>query len=84
MFKKYCYDKGIKHTLNAFASPKSNGQAERYNKTILNSLKAQNLKYDDREWNNQLGKIQWALNNTVQKTTGRRPSKVMFGMFMNG
>lgn len=82
-FKKYCYSKGIKHILNAVASPKSNGQVERYNRTILNSLKAQNLRYDEKDWDNQLGKIQWGLNNTVQKTTGRRPAEVMFGVSMN-
>lgn len=84
IFKRYCYDKGIKHILNAVASPKSNGQVERYNRTILNSLKAQNLRHDEKEWDNELGKIQWGLNNTVQKTTGRRPAEVMFGTFMNG
>lgn len=83
LFKRYCYDKGIKHILNAVASPKSNGQVERYNRTILNSLKALNLRHDERDWDNQLGKIQWGLNNTVQKTTGRRPSEVMFGTSMN-
>lgn len=82
-FRKYCYNKGIKHILNAVASPKSNGQVERYNRTILNSLKAQNLKHDEKDWDNQLGKIQWGLNNTVQKTTNRRPAEIMFGTCMN-
>lgn len=83
-FKRYCYDKGIKQILNAVASPKSNGQVERYNRTILNSLKAQNLKFDERDWDTQTGKVQWGLNNTVQKTTGRRPAEVMFGTCMAG
>ncbi|CAG9137645.1 unnamed protein product [Plutella xylostella] len=52
--EKYCYHKGIKHILNAVASPKSNGQVERYNRTILNSLKAQNLRHDERDWDNQI------------------------------
>lgn len=82
-FRKYCYHKGIKHILNAVASPKSNGQVERYNRTILNSLKAQNLRHDERDWDNQIGRVQWGLNNSVQKTTGRRPTEVMFGTCMN-
>lgn len=84
LFKRYCYDKGIKHILNAVASPKSNGQVERYNRTVLSSLTAQNLRCDEKEWDSQLGKIQWGCNNTVQKTTGRKPAEVMFGTHMNG
>ncbi|KAG6464791.1 hypothetical protein O3G_MSEX014731 [Manduca sexta] len=83
-FKRYCHDKGVKHILNAVSSPKSNGQVERYNRTILNSLKAQTLNNDERDWDSQVGKIQWGLNNTVQKTIGRKPVEVMFGTFMNG
>jgi transposase InsO family protein len=82
-FKKYCYDKGIRHVLNAVASTKSNGQVERYNRTILSSLTVQNLKNDEREWDYQLGKIQWGFSNTVQKTTGRKPAEVLFGTLIN-
>lgn len=82
-FKRFCIDKGIKHVLNAVASPRSNGQVERYNRTIMDSLKAFTMKYGEKEWDKQLGKIQWGLNNTVQKTTGRTPSEVLFGTGMN-
>lgn len=82
-FKRFCIDKGIKHVLNAMASPRSNGQVERYNRTIMDSLKASTMKYGEKEWDNQLGKIQWGLKNTVQKTTGRTPSEVLFGTGMN-
>lgn len=34
IFKKFCINKGIKHVLNSVASPRSNGQVERYNRTI--------------------------------------------------
>lgn len=78
-FKKFCIDRGIKHILNAVASPRANGQVERYNRTILNSLKAQNLNFNEKDWDNKVGKIQWGMNNTVQKTTGKMPSEIMFG-----
>lgn len=84
LFKKFCLDKGIKHVLNSVASPRSNGQVERYNRTILNSLKAQNLNLDERVWDEQVGRVQWGLNNTIQKSTGKTPSELMFGMQMNG
>lgn len=34
VFKRFCINKGIKHVLNSVASPRSNGQVERYNRTI--------------------------------------------------
>lgn len=82
-FKRFCAEKGIKHVLNAVASPQSNGQVERYNRTILGSLTAQNLKDDEKVWDTKVGKIQWGLNNTIQKTTGRTPAEVMFGTHIN-
>lgn len=82
-FKRFCADRGIKHVLNAVASPQSNGQVERYNRTILSSLTAQNLNGDERDWDTKVGKIQWGLNNSVQKTTGRAPAEVMFGTCMS-
>lgn len=81
-FKRFCLDKGIRHVLNAVASPRSNGQVERYNRTILSSLTAQNLNGDDRSWDDAIGKVQWGLNNTCQKTTGRAPVELMFGTLM--
>lgn len=83
-FRRFCLDRGIKHILNAVASPRSNGQVERYNRTILDSLTAQNLKDDERNWDAKLGRIQWGLNNTVQKTIGKSPAEVMFGTAMDG
>lgn len=82
-FRRFCMDRGVKHILNAVASPRSNGQVERYNRTILDSLTAQNLRDDEKNWDIQLGKIQWGLNNTLQKTIGRTPAEVMFGTIIN-
>uniref|UniRef100_A0A2A4JMN7 Integrase catalytic domain-containing protein n=1 Tax=Heliothis virescens TaxID=7102 RepID=A0A2A4JMN7_HELVI len=77
-------DRGIRHILNAVASPRANGQVERYNRTVLNSLTAQTqLNFDERNWDDKVGKVQWGMNNTRQKTTGRTPAEVMFGLKMN-
>lgn len=84
-FKRFSLDKGVKNILNAVASPRSNGQVKRYNRTVLDSLKAVAIKYDENDCNiSHLGKIQWRLKNTIQKTIGRTPSKVLFGIYMNG
>ncbi|CAK1578755.1 unnamed protein product [Parnassius mnemosyne] len=82
-FKRFCLDKGIRHVLNAVACPRLNGQVERYNRTILNSLTAQNLNCEEKEWDNTIGRVQWGLNNTYQKTTGRTPAEIMFGIGIN-
>ncbi|CAH2103297.1 unnamed protein product [Euphydryas editha] len=82
-FRRFCLERGIKHVLNAVASPRANGQVERYNRTILDCLTAQNLRDNEKEWDNKIGKIQWGLNNTIQKTTGKTPAEIMFGTSMN-
>ncbi|XP_072939863.1 uncharacterized protein [Epargyreus clarus] len=83
MAVSFCQDKNIKHILNAVASPRSNGQVERYNRTILDSLKTLTIKSGEKSWDSNLGQIQWGLNNTTQRTTGRSPSEVLFGTSMN-
>lgn len=83
LFKRFCLSRGVKHVLNAVASPRSNGQVERYNRTILDSLTAQNRRANEKDWDEKTGKIQWGLNNSVQKTTGRAPAEIMFGITMN-
>jgi transposase InsO family protein len=82
-FKRFSLEKGVKHVLNAVASPRSNGQVERYNRTILDSLTTQNLNRDEREWDDTVGKVQLGLNNTYQKSTGRTPAEIMFGTCFN-
>ncbi|CAK1603777.1 unnamed protein product [Parnassius mnemosyne] len=81
-FKTFCDTNGIKHILNAVACPRANGQAERFNQTILNSLSAQNSFGHERDWDKCLGKIQWGINNTVNATTQQSATEAMFGVKM--
>lgn len=78
-FKKYVEMIGAKHVLNAVATPRANGQIERYNRTILESLAASNNGLDERDWETHVGQVQWSLNNTINKTTGTTPSDIVFG-----
>lgn len=48
-FKRFCLERGINHSLNAVACPRANGQVERYNRTILASLTAENLNRDEKD-----------------------------------
>lgn len=68
-FKDFCITNRVRHKLNAVASPRSNGKAERFNQTVLNALSSKNLNNDERDWDKQLGSIQWGINNTVSSTT---------------
>lgn len=78
-FKTFVTSIGAKHVLNAVATPRANGQIERYNRTILNSLAAMNHGMDEREWDTNVAKLQWSLNNTLNKSTGKSPAEVVFG-----
>ncbi|XP_073942510.1 cactin, spliceosome C complex subunit [Choristoneura fumiferana] len=81
-FKKYCDQSKIKHILNAVCTPRANGQVERYNRTILDTLTAYSDKLGERNWDTVLGQLQWGLNNTLNKGIGRAPSEAMFGVRM--
>lgn len=81
-FKLFCDTYGIKHVLNAVACPRANGQAERFNQTILNSLSAQNSFGHERDWDKCLGKVQWGINNTINASTHKTATEAMFGFKM--
>jgi hypothetical protein len=73
----YCQTLNIKVNHNATATPRANGQAERYNRTILSCLAASTD--DERKWDETLRTIQWGLNTTVNKTTGKTPYELLLG-----
>lgn len=78
-FKGFVKLIGARHVLNAVATPRANGQIERYNRTILESLAATNHDQVERDWDVRVGKLQWSLNNMINKTTGKSPSEIVFG-----
>lgn len=78
-FRAFIQSMGIKHILNAVATPRANGQCERYNRTILSALTAKTDNKDDRNWDDYILDIQIGLNTTVHKTTGKSPSELLLG-----
>lgn len=78
-FKKFMDSHQIKHVKNAVATPRANGQIERYNRSILSSLTALNIDKDDRNWDSDLSNVQWSLNNTLNKAIGKTPAQIVFG-----
>lgn len=78
-FKHYLNSIGTKHILNAVATPRANGQIERYNRTILSSLAPMNHNHHEADWDLNLPRLQWSLNNTFNKGIGKAPAEVVFG-----
>lgn len=83
-FKRFMEDKGIKHVLNAVATPRANGQVERYNKVIVDALTTKSVGTSDNKWDDHLPDVQWGVNNTFNKGIGRTPSEALFGIRLTG
>lgn len=79
MFEAFCKKYDVKHVKNAIASPRSNGQVERLNRTILESLSAS---IDDEQdgWDKYLIQVQKGINSTRNATTGFAPAEMLYGM----
>lgn len=78
-FQNYCKDHGIKHILNAVASPRANGQVERLNRTILSSLSA-HVGEDQKGWDAYLPKVQLGINSLTTQGTGKSPLELLCGL----
>lgn len=76
-FKQFAQEIQFKHVLNAIASPRSNGQVERVNRTLLNGLNT--MSESECSWDIKLPEVVWGINNTPNSTTGVSPFSLMFG-----
>jgi IS30 family transposase len=74
-FGEYYKTMGIKVNYNATATPRANGQEERYNRTILNAISASTD--DERNWDEAVQHVQWGLNTSLNKTTGKTPYELL-------
>jgi transposase InsO family protein len=75
-FKNYCKEENIEHVL--ITIPRSNGQVERVNRTLISLLS----KLSDPargEWYKHLGLAQQCLNTTLHRSLGTSPFNVLFG-----
>ena len=78
-FRSFCLEYGIKHVQNAVATPRANGQCERFNRTILSSLAALNGGMEDDQWDTQVKTVQRGINGTKHRVLGVTPSEALFG-----
>jgi transposase InsO family protein len=78
-FGKFINEYGIVHILNATASPQSNGQVERYNRTLVPVL-AKLCEIRKKEWDLLLFDTKFLLNNTLNRSINDYPSRLLFGV----
>jgi len=83
-FEEFLKSCEVKHVKIATGSPQANGQVERINRIIkpmLGKLSDENQKGN---WTHVLGDIEFALNNTVSRSTGETASRLLFGTEQRG
>ncbi|CAK9800876.1 Transposon Ty3-I Gag-Pol polyprotein [Anthophora plagiata] len=78
LFKQFMSDELIDHVLVAVGTPRANGQVERYHR-IMTPMLAK-LSETPKNWDRVLGSVEYAINNTVCKSTGTSPSMLLFGI----
>lgn len=81
-FMSFTNDCGIKVIHNATATPRANGQAERYNRTILSAICASTE--NETQWDEWISNLQWGINSTINKSTGKIPNELLFGFLPTG
>lgn len=77
-FKEYCTEEKIQHVLITTGLPRSNGQVERVNRTLIPLLTKLSAPKPE-EWFRSLDIAQKYLNATPSRSTGRAPFQLMFG-----
>ncbi|CAH0720188.1 unnamed protein product, partial [Brenthis ino] len=65
------------------ATPRANGQVERYNRTILTSLSTLNHGKSNDSWDLRLPEVQLGINTSVHDVTKRTPTEMLFGRKVN-
>ena len=78
-FKIFCETYAIRHVLNAVATPRSNGQCERYNKTIVSMLATTSVDAQGNLWDTHVKELQSALNTSFNKGINSTPIKALCG-----
>ena len=77
-FKDFLEAGKIEQILIAVGTPRANGQIERYNRTITPMIAK--LCDTPQKWDRVLEQVEFALNNTVCRTTKETPSQLLFGV----
>lgn len=77
-FRQFLREHSIKHVAVATATPHANGQIERINRSLTPILSK--LSTSVSSWDQILSEAEFSINNTVNRTTGQTPAKLLFGV----
>ena len=78
-FSEYCKKEDIEHVLITVGIPRSNGQAERVNRILIQLLtKLANPRRE--EWHKYLAFAQQCINTTLSRSIGTDPFHLLFGV----
>lgn len=67
--QNFCDEYDIQHVKIATATPRANGQCERINRTITQSLSILTDLIEEEDWDEKLPEVQWVMNNTIHRAT---------------
>lgn len=83
LFREFFERNNIKHIKTAAYTPSANGQVERYNRTLTVML-SKLIHEHGHNWNEHLSQVQFAVNNTINRSTKNTPSMLLFGISQLG
>jgi hypothetical protein len=78
-FRERCAELGIRKSFSTPVFPKSNGQVEATNKTLIQMLKKK-LGRKKEAWVEYLPEVLWSYRTTVRTATGETPFALTYGM----
>jgi transposase InsO family protein len=78
-FSDFVLEIGTTHHIIAVGLPRGNGQIERYNRTLINSLGTMGAFDKEDRWDEQITSIQVGINGTLNNAIGVSPSEALMG-----
>ncbi|XP_018368249.1 PREDICTED: uncharacterized protein K02A2.6-like [Trachymyrmex cornetzi] len=83
-FEKFMKKQGIQHIKVAVGSPQANGQAERINRVLAPCIAKLSNPSNGWQRYNILHEVEYSINNAVNRSTGKSPSQLVFGIDQRG
>ncbi|GJQ80858.1 hypothetical protein Trydic_g14119 [Trypoxylus dichotomus] len=81
-FKNFMEESDVENVLIAVGIPRVNGQIERLNKDIIHMLAK--ITENPAKWDEVLEKVEYAINNTVNRSIKDTPTRLLFGINQRG
>lgn len=83
-FETFMDENNINHVKIATGSPQANGQIERINRDLAPMLAKVTNDANVKTWYKMLDQTEHAINNTINRSTGKTPSQLLFGLDQRG